>query len=137
MASSNHTSEMPAAKQAEQKRESAMEKVAREAKALRVLRAKHAAAIARQATIVLIAARELERIHKDMDMEAQAIAGRNYLGDHCVSFNEDGSIDEQLENRGTVRGAGIQDVVRMASEMAQEATAVENAKGEAKLPSEL
>jgi hypothetical protein len=127
---------MPAAKQAELKKESAMEKVANEAKALRVLRAKHAAAIARQATIVLIAARELERIHKDMDTEAQAIAGRNYACNHTISFDDNGSIQEQLENVGTVRGAGIEDVMNMARCMAEDANYVEGAKGEAKLPSE-
>ncbi len=113
-----------------------MEKVASEAKALRVLRAKHAAAIGCQATSVLIAARELERIHKDMDMEAQAIAGRKYVCNHTISFDENGSIQEQLENIGTVRGAGIEDVMNMARCMAENANFVESAKGEAKLPSE-
>ena len=112
------------------------DKIAREAKALRALRFKHAPAISRQATIVLLAAQELERMHKEMDAEAREIAGLGYETNHTVTFDEHGSINDQLDNLGTVRGAGIKDVVRMAVDMARDASHVETAKGNAPLPSE-
>ena len=99
---------------------------------LRALRYAFATRIAKHAHAILKAARALQAVERDMHREARRIAGNNYKNTHVISFDMHGSIDDQLENVGEVEyGAGLEDIIAKAKEMADEA---DSTAGRAKPP---
>lgn len=84
-----------------------------------------------------MAAKRLRKLEADMAKEASSIAGQDYRQRHTVSFDGHGSIEDQLENLGTVEsGPGIKDIEVKAKSIAEEAQAVADRVEPPSLPSE-
>jgi hypothetical protein len=91
---------------------------------LRVVSHQCAAQIAAHARAVERHARKLARVHAKIKAEAVAIAGPDDDKHHIVGFEETASLDEQLRDTATggeVFGAGLEDVIDVASSMANRA----------------
>jgi hypothetical protein len=85
---------------------------------LRVVNHEYAAQIAAHARAV---ERKLVRLHAKIKAEAMTMAGPDWDEHHAVGFEETASLDEQLRDIETGRevfGAGLEDVIDMASSMA-------------------
>ena len=75
--------------------------------ALRALRHRYAADVAKHAHAIYAAAKSLKDIEVDMAREAVGIAGEDYEQDHSITFDGHGSIENQLENLGEVSMAPV------------------------------
>lgn len=107
------------------------------AAALRAMRHRYAADVAKHAAAIFKAAKSLQEIENAMAREASAIAGEGYEERYVITFDGHGSIENQLENLGVVEyGSGINDIVSKAIEMEAEATIVANSAEPPKLPYE-
>ncbi len=96
------------------------DKLASDADALRMLRGKFAPHVLELAKKLREAAEALMEIDEKMDTEAKEITGDdNYKFEHTVTFDEHGSMNEQLENLGEILGAGFEDVFDMATSLIQ------------------
>jgi hypothetical protein len=105
--------------------------------ALRALRHRYAADVAKHAHAICAAAKSLQDIEAEMAREAVGIAGEDYEQDHSITFDGHGSIENQLENLGEVEyGAGINDIVSKAVEMEKEAASVAKCASPPPLPYE-
>jgi hypothetical protein len=88
---------------------------------LRVVNHKYAAQIAAHARDVARHARKLLGLHAKSKAEAVAMAGPDSDEHHAAGFEETASLHEQLRDTdtgGEVFGAGLEDVIDMASSMA-------------------
>ena len=95
------------------------------AAALRAVRHRYAADVAKHAAAIYKAAKSLQAIENAMAREATAIAGEDYVERYVITFDGHGSIENQLENLGVVEyGSGINDIVSKALEIEEDATAV-------------
>ena len=105
--------------------------------ALRAMRHRYAADVAKHAAAIYKAAKSLQAIENAMAREAVIIAGEDYEERYTVTFDGHGSIENQLENLGVVEyGSGINDIVSKAVEMEAEAIIVANSAEPPKLPYE-
>ena len=105
--------------------------------ALRDMRHRYAADVAKHAKAIYAAAKSLQAIEKAMAREAADIDGEEYEERHMITFDGHGSIRNQFENLGRVEsGAGINDIVAKAAEMEAEATDVAVCEVPPPLPSE-
>jgi hypothetical protein len=97
---------------------------------LRVVQHKYAAQVAAHARALERHARKLQRLHAKINAENTAIAGADFADHHTLGFDEYESIAanaaQQVDNEGgsAVEGAGIVDVIEMASTMASRADRV-------------
>jgi hypothetical protein len=94
---------------------------------LHVVQHKHAAQVAAYARALERHARKLHRLHAKINAEATATAGADFADHHTLGFDEYESIAaKQVDNEdgSSVEGAGIVDVVDMASTMANRADRV-------------
>jgi hypothetical protein len=99
-------------------------KVARDAHSLLQMRAIYAPHVMEQAKRMMEAAEELMSINDRMNADAIHITGsENYERDHTVSFEEFGSMDDQIEGLGEVKCPGFEDVYDMASALIKQAAA--------------
>ncbi len=98
------------------------DKVASDAVALRMMRSKFAPRVLELAKKLREAAEGLMDINEKMDAEAKEITGDDkYTLDHTVSFEEHGSMNEQIESLGEILSVGFEDVLDMASSLAKSA----------------
>ncbi len=98
------------------------EKVARDAHSLLQMRAIYAPHVMEQAKKMKEAAEELMSINDRMDADAMDITGsENYEVDHSVSFEEFGTMDDQIEGLGEVKCPGFEDVYDMADALFKQA----------------
>ena len=105
--------------------------------ALRAMRHRYAADVAKHAAAIYKAAKSLQAIENAMAREATVIAGEGYEERYAITFDGHGSIENQLENLGVVEyGSGINDIVSKAVEMEAEAIIVANSVEPPKLPYE-
>ena len=105
--------------------------------ALRAMRHRYAADVAKHAKAIYAAAKSLQAIEIAMARDAVVIAGKDYEEHHTITFDGHGSIENQLENLGIVEdGAGIDDIVTKAAEMEAEATIVAECADPPPLPYE-
>ena len=94
------------------------ERKKREVLALRQLRHQYAAKVAQQARIMELAAKNLIKLHADMDKEAKIIAGDNYKEDHDLAFVEVermADIDEDIRDPIP----GVKDIYELAKDTAR------------------
>ena len=106
---------------------------------LRIVQHKYAAQVAAHARALERHTRKLQRLHAKINAEATAIAGADFAEHHTLGLDECGSIAaQQADNEGgcSVEGAGIVDVVDMASTMANRADRVAACKVPPALTSE-
>ena len=111
-------------------------RIQKEAFQLRQVRHSMAPKVAQLARIAAMATKKLLKLHACMDEAARQIAGKEYRECHEVSFEEFPSIADQLKEDGFVSGAGLQDVLSMATEMARWAGECASAAEPPQLPSE-
>ncbi len=86
-------------------------RIKQEALALRAVHLKQAAMAARLAHLSI-------NLHKEMHMEARAIAGEYNTNNLQVGFDEHGPLADQTENCNLPTGQGIVDIVDTAQPMA-------------------
>lgn len=92
--------------------------IAKEAKKLLAMRQKYAPRVLALSQQLRDASRELMEIEVKMNREALEITGdRNYRTHHIVSFERLGTIEQQLEELGTVDIAGFEDVLNTACDV--------------------
>jgi hypothetical protein len=115
---------------------SCSDKVQAEALELRKIRHKHAAKVAQQARIIASAARKLIKLEAVIHEASIAVAGEAYEECHCPSFDFNGSMEQQFENMGDVKGPGFIDVLAFARELAESAATVANAEEPPPMPFE-
>jgi hypothetical protein len=105
--------------------------------ALREVRYRYAADVAKQADIIYQAAQRLQAIEAAMAREAVKIAGEDYQVNHVITFDGHGSIDNQMETIGMVEGgAGFDDIAAKAFNVKAEALSVAESKLPPPLPYE-
>jgi hypothetical protein len=95
---------------------------------LRIVQHKYTAQIAAHARALERHARKLQCLHAKINAKATAIAGADFANYHTLGFEEYYSIAaQQVDNEGgcSVEGAGIINVVKMASTMANRADRTE------------
>jgi hypothetical protein len=105
--------------------------------ALRKLRHRYAADVAKEAETIYQAAKKLQAIEAEMAREAGKIAGEDYEASHVITFDGHGSIGNQMENLGMVEyGAGFDDIAAKAFDVKAEALSVAKSKLPPPLPYE-
>ena len=105
--------------------------------ALREVRHRYAADVAKQAETIYQAAKKLQAIEAEMAREAGKIAGEDYEVSHVITFDGHGSIGNQMENLGMVEyGAGFDDIAAKAFDVKAEALSVAKSKLPPPLPYE-
>ena len=102
--------------------------------ALRVIHHKYAARVARQATLLHLAAKKLHALQRALEKEATAAAGAGYKEWHDVGYDEHGALAEQTERGET--GPGLVDIVDTARAIAHYAGRVAGEAAPPALPSE-
>ena len=88
------------------------------------IRKSYAERIAKAAREMQKAAAEAIELEKKMMEECEELAGEGVEGQHIISYQPHGSIEDQLENLGEVLNAGLDDVQTLAIEMAKNAQAL-------------
>ncbi len=104
------------------------------ARKLRFIRYESAEEAMRQAQIILIAAKALRAIHDKMHNAAVVAVGPDYLDTHTLAFACNDTIETQLEDRGEVRGPGLQDIIDFAAGALAEASQVRDSLASDPLP---
>ena len=113
-----------------------MDSKAEQALKLRQIRFKHAGAIANRARIIAMAASNLLKIESKIHEESIAIAGEDYQRFHEISFDADGSMQEQFQNGGYIICPGFLDIKNCAAQVVAVASAVAAAESAPPPPSE-
>jgi hypothetical protein len=103
---------------------------------LRSLRQKHARKVATLCGMIKKAAKGLVAVEKAMDQEAIEIAGKDYKYSYCLTFEENGSNDSQIETDGFITTPDFKSVLKMATESESIARSVAEAKELPELPYE-
>jgi hypothetical protein len=103
---------------------------------LRSLRQKHARKVATLCGMIKNAAKGLVAVEKEMDQEAIKIAGKDYEFNYCLTFEENGSNDSQIENAGFITTPDFKSILKMAAESESIARSVAEAKELPELPYE-
>jgi len=103
---------------------------------LRQIRFKHAGAIANQARIIAMAAKNLLKIESKIHEESIAIAGEDYKQLHVPSFDVDGSMEQQFQNGGYIICPGFIDIKNCAAQVVAVASAVAAAESAPPMPYE-
>ena len=103
---------------------------------LRQIRFKHAGAIANQARIIAMAAKNLLKIESKIHEESIAIAGEDYKQFHVTSFDVDGSMEQQFQNGGYIICPGFLDIKHCAAQVVAVASAVAAAESAPPMPYE-
>ena len=111
-------------------------RIQKEAFQLRQVRHSMAPKVAQLARIAAMATKKLLKLHACMDEAARQIAGKDYKDHHKVGFDRYPSMDDQRDYDGEVAGAGLQDVLDVATEMARWAGECASAAEPPQLPSE-
>ena len=109
------------------------------AAALRAVRHRYAADVAKHAAAILKAAKSLQAIEKRIAREAIDIVGEDDVVHYIVTFDGQGSMEQQVENFGHLNsdyGPGINDIVFKAEEMMKDAEDVAASAVPPKLPHE-
>jgi len=86
---------------------------------LRALQKDHAKKVLLYARMIQAAARGLVKLEKRLDTEAAAIAGESYDNFHTVSFELEGTNNEQHERDGYVTTPDFASVLKMATDLAE------------------
>jgi hypothetical protein len=86
------------------------------------IRRSYAERIAKAARQMLDAAAAANALEKEMMAKCKELAGDEVEGDHIISFQPHGSINDQMENLGEVVNAGLDDVEELARVMLFEST---------------
>jgi hypothetical protein len=86
---------------------------------LRALQKDHAKKVLLYARMIQAAARGLVKLEKRLDAEAAAIAGEFYDNFHTVSFELEGTNNEQHERDGYVTTPDFASVLKMATDLAE------------------
>lgn len=103
---------------------------------LRSLRQKHARKVATLCGMIRKAGKGLVAVEKAMDQEAIRIAGKDYECNYCLTFEENGSNDSQIETDGFITTPDFKSVLKMATESESIARSVAEAKEVPELPYE-
>jgi hypothetical protein len=103
---------------------------------LRSLRQKHARKVAILCGMIKKAAKGLVAVERAMDQEAVKVAGPDYQYKHCLSFEEHGSNDSQIETDGFVTTPDFKSVLQMAIDAEAGALSMVEANEPPKLPYE-
>jgi hypothetical protein len=93
-------------------------------KEITAIRKSYAERIAKAAREMQKAAAEAIELEKKMMEECEELAGEGVEGQHTISYQPHGSIEDQMENLGEVLNAGLDDVQTLAIEMAKNAQAL-------------
>ena len=104
--------------------------------ALRVIHHKYAARVARQATLLHLAAAKLHALQRALEKEAEVAAGKGYREWHDVGYDEHRPLAEQTERGELPTGPGLVDIVDTARAIAHYAGRVAGEAVPPALPSE-
>ena len=98
------------------------EVIAQEEEKLKQLRKRYAPEVLEQAKKLRDAAKALMEIEKKLDTEAKELTGdKNYNTNHIISFEKFGSMEDQMDNLGTIECPGFEDIAEVAEEVTNEA----------------